>query len=107
MISSLKPLLKYCLLFRGVPIVSDNRSFSQVDPHLCHAIMFTNVLKMHKMVEAQSQCKINFIITISSYDLKKSEKHQLWWHKLVGFVEGGGGKRITNSRPAWATHLAG
>ena len=30
---------------------------------------------------------------------------RLWWHTPVGFAEGGRGRRITSSRPAWATHF--
>ena len=30
---------------------------------------------------------------------------RLWWRTPVGFAEGGRGRRITSSRPAWATHF--
>ena len=29
----------------------------------------------------------------------------MWWRTPVGFAEGGRGRRITSSRPAWATHF--
>jgi hypothetical protein len=31
----------------------------------------------------------------------------LWWHAPVGFAEGGRGRRVTSSRPAWGTHFPG
>jgi hypothetical protein len=38
--------------------------------------------------------------------LHNNLKNYSWlcWHTPVGFAEGGRGRRITSSRPAWATH---
>ena len=32
--------------------------------------------------------------------------HQLWWCTLIGFAEGGGGRRIMSLRLAWATNFS-